>query len=116
MVMKKGEIVVDRDEGESPIIEDNQEMRPPGIELAPGLELSIREVSFDPGSAQTKLTFKRDIGAQDLVGRAVQLGTKWSVVVSTGSKSMTVWGDFESLGQALTQLPLIVLPDYASVR
>ena len=69
-----------------------------------------------PGSVQTKLTFMRYSGAEDLVGRTVRLGTKWSVVVSTGSKSITVWGDFESLGQALTQFPLIVLPDYASVR
>lgn len=113
---EKGEIVVDRDEGESPIIEDNQEVRPTDLDLAPGLELSIREASFDPGSGQTKLTFMRYSGAEDLVGRTVRLGTKWSVVVSTGSKSITVWGDFESLGQSLTQFPLIVLPDYASVR
>ena len=113
---EKGEIVVDRDQGEPPVIEDNREMPPTDAKLAPDLELSIREVSFDPGSAQTKLTFKRDLGAQDLVGRTVRLGTKWSVVVSTGSKSITVWGDFESPGQPPTQLPLIVLPDYSSIQ
>ena len=84
---EKGEIVVDRDEGESPIIEDNQAMRPPGIELAPGLELSIREASFDPGSAQTKLTFKRNLGAEDFSGSH---GSTWNEVECCGFDGIQV--------------------------
>lgn len=37
-------------------------------------------------------------------------------VLVTTSVTITVWSDFESPGQALIQLLLIVLPDYASVR
>jgi len=101
-------LVVRNDVGPQPVTTGNtvQEGAPATNDVA----MTITGATFHRGLGQTIIQVKETAGDADrLAGRIVRRGTHWSVVATSRTDSVTVWGDM-SASDADPALHLI--PDY----
>ncbi|MEZ5275110.1 MAG: right-handed parallel beta-helix repeat-containing protein [Opitutaceae bacterium] len=113
---ESGEISIEPHAGLSPIVEGNTE-EPVATDIeAPGIEFPIQGAVYDERLHQTEFVVDEALPAAGLVGRAMRVGDRWSVICSSSGNTLRVWGEITGERDDRGGGTLAVLPDYSLER
>ncbi|MDZ7332246.1 MAG: right-handed parallel beta-helix repeat-containing protein [candidate division KSB1 bacterium] len=104
---EQGSILIKKNDGQPPIIQDNNmqgglegegnyDRKPEFVEdMITG---KIISADFDPRHFLTTFVLQKPIDKNDQVaGRVIRLGDRWSIINNADKKSISVWGDLRDL-------------------